>query len=1556
MKNSDIKQNFIVALAKRFRQSIVGIVVLLFTTAICQVQAAAPSQTPLFLSIGAKPHIALVMSVDHELFKKAYADYVNLDGENLTMQDTTYRDDFDYYGYFDSDWCYSYSANAATPSASYFTPHSKAVAPAPGPNVTTKTHQCIGAATDTWSGNFLNWVSMTRMDIVRRVLFGGKRSVDDTDKTILERAYLPKDVHAFAKVYGGPTQDIAPYTPYATGTTYSFCNVSTSDNVTSGYPLIRVAIEDWPLWATLESAGNALNGQANGNCSLATTQNDLVPTAVVADFTAKVEACTSTNDVATTNNATVTISGVESPAPRCRKYGNNYKPSGLLQKYGESGAINFSLMSGSYRANHKGGVLRKAAGPLVSSPANNAVDEINVATGQFNNVPGIIRNVSKFRISTYNFGTKKYDDCNAFSIPITDFTALKTINNTGRRCRDWGNPLSEIYLETLRYISGAESPTSEFNVDDSQAEDLYPGIAGLSTDPWRDPWPADQYCAKCSIIVLSTGSNSFDGDDLSSISDLPGMSAALLRQKTDSVGVQEYGNFSVTSKKSFFMGGLNSQSRYCQSVELAGLSDYTGICPELPALEGTYAIAGLAHYARTTDLRPGTSYPNGPDGIHTQKVNTYSVDLAETIPTIPLVVDGRTVRILPACESNKTGTAIDENAADPWSTCSLFDVKIHSLTYSGNNLVAGSMSFYWEDSLWGFDYDLDVEQRLDFCVGPTSQGCNDSTIDEAEIRIRNTIPYAEAGNALRLSYSIYGVNNYRGHWIRNGRTDVAAHRFDGGLAIPWMLRPGGTNYSAAIPNNVGESTFIFTAAQSSVELPKKPLFLAAKYGGFNDLKKNEVTNAALVDDVLDYVKEWDNYKGLQDGVPDNFFSVKNPALLEDSLDNIFTSILRKISSASAVATTSTQLQEGQKVYQALFDSRNWSGELRSVEITASRTLNSTPKATTRTSDINKTSLVANRKIFSYTSDDSGGASNADGTPRETVTFNWNNLRADQRAKLALTGDIPGTDQKRLSWLQGYKTDENAIFGLRMRDFEDEKGALYRNVIGDIVNSTPAYVGATNYRYYGLPASLGGGAYSNFVNWKKGGTLSGYPATSTPRIFVGSNGGMLHAFHADTLQELFAYVPNRTFHKLAKLTERDYGTNANQHQYLVDGPIVSGDAFISTPNDPVKKWRSIIVGTFGAGGKGIYALDVTKERAPEVLFEYSHADMGYILGKPVIVPTAEGRWAVIVGNGIDTSPTKSALFVVDLESPYSRTRILDVDNNYSGTGLSAPSVLVDAAGVATTVYAGDLSGNMMRFSIADASFNNWTSYRVFAAVSKHGYPQPIIAAPTIGYNNTLNKNMIYFGTGRYHDEVDKDIGVVAHSIYAIPDQGPTGTAATRADLLMKTMTTDYASSLKSRVVSTDNPDWTNEVGWYLDLDHDINLKRDERVTIKPVLIQDRLFVTTLLPSNASCLPGGSSWFMEITAVGDGYKTKLPPVAIYSEALILGDPGIGILGPVIKGSTGSTGSASSASSAANDDECSRLDTASITSNTSGQLTLNSFELKSCMLGRQSWKQLK
>jgi type IV pilus assembly protein PilY1 len=156
-------------------------------------QAAAYAIDPPLGIAGAAPLVMINLSRDHQLFYKAYNDFSSLNNNNII--DTTYSNTNIYAGYFDSAKCYSYATGAV-----YFTP--------------TALMGSDGYCTNNlWSGNFLNWATMTRMDEVRSILFGGFRSTDSTNLTVLERAYLPTDAHSFAKFYNG--DDIAKLTPYS---------------------------------------------------------------------------------------------------------------------------------------------------------------------------------------------------------------------------------------------------------------------------------------------------------------------------------------------------------------------------------------------------------------------------------------------------------------------------------------------------------------------------------------------------------------------------------------------------------------------------------------------------------------------------------------------------------------------------------------------------------------------------------------------------------------------------------------------------------------------------------------------------------------------------------------------------------------------------------------------------------------------------------------------------------------------------------------------------------------------------------------------------------------------------------------------------------------------------------------------------------------------------------------------------------------------------------------------------------------------------------------------
>jgi type IV pilus assembly protein PilY1 len=140
--------------------------------------------TPI-LATAAAPMVMLVVSRDESWFHEAYPEHADLDGDGVP--DSTYRDIVAYPGYFHPGLCYRYDDV------------DDRFEPAGGNDGTGNGHYCSGAAADAFSGNFLNWATMTRMDLVRRALYGGRRVLDTAALTVLERAQLPGDGHSFAK-------------------------------------------------------------------------------------------------------------------------------------------------------------------------------------------------------------------------------------------------------------------------------------------------------------------------------------------------------------------------------------------------------------------------------------------------------------------------------------------------------------------------------------------------------------------------------------------------------------------------------------------------------------------------------------------------------------------------------------------------------------------------------------------------------------------------------------------------------------------------------------------------------------------------------------------------------------------------------------------------------------------------------------------------------------------------------------------------------------------------------------------------------------------------------------------------------------------------------------------------------------------------------------------------------------------------------------------------------------------------------------------------------------
>lgn len=205
-------------------------------TAFAQLSPAIP---PNIVTSTPRPMIMLNMSKDHQLFYRAYDEFSDLDGDGIP--ETTYKHSFTYYGYFDPYKCYGYSG-----TNNRFAP------------VSTNTDKyCSG----NWSGNFLNWATMTRLDVVRKVLYGGLRSTDSATSTVLERASLPTDAHSFAKYYKG--DDLDQLTPFTASQLASSAAIS-NNNDNAAKRQVRFVVADNKLHRN--TGGSAPSAAVSTTC------------------------------------------------------------------------------------------------------------------------------------------------------------------------------------------------------------------------------------------------------------------------------------------------------------------------------------------------------------------------------------------------------------------------------------------------------------------------------------------------------------------------------------------------------------------------------------------------------------------------------------------------------------------------------------------------------------------------------------------------------------------------------------------------------------------------------------------------------------------------------------------------------------------------------------------------------------------------------------------------------------------------------------------------------------------------------------------------------------------------------------------------------------------------------------------------------------------------------------------------------------------------------------------------------------------------------------------
>lgn len=497
---------------------------------------------------------------------------------------------------------------------------------------------------------------------------------------------------------------------------------------------------------------------------------------------------------------------------------------------------------------------------------------------------------------------------------------------------------------------------------------------------------------------------------------------------------------------------------------------------------------------------------------------------------------------------------------------------------------------------------------------------------------------------------------------------------------------------------------------------------------------------------------------------------------------------------------------------------------------------------------------------------------------------------------------------------------------------------YTNVwkLSDVLNSTPriaSWIQLNNYdsRYSDT-------TYSSFIN------SSNYK--SRGMVFAGENDGMLHAFKLGTLElitsggsekarltgtdlgkEMWAFIPKNALPYLKYIMDPEYC-----HVYSVDlSPYIFDASIGGDPGDTkdVSSWRTILIGGMrfggacrnynasctdcvktpidGVGFSSYFALDVTDQNNPQLLWEFSNESLGFATTGPAVVrvgnTTKNGKWFVVFGSGptgpIDTanqqfmgrSDQNLKLFVLDLKtgalaSGYPKDT--GISNAFAGSMLNS-TLDVDLDYQDDAVYIGYVKkadgtwtqGGVGRLLTKEGTTpSNWVWSQVMDGIG------PVTSSVTRLQSNKKHILWLYFGTGRYYFEqeatVDDPDG--QRKIFGVKEP-----CFTSSDTLNTTCTTMVNSGDLTNVTSISNvpsEDTANSAsfkGWYINLDASGNYTyleggtsvtrayRAERVITDPIATTTGLaFFTTYKPYNDECGLGGKSfiWSMRYTTGGAG----------------------------------------------------------------------------------------
>ena len=450
----------------------------------------------------------------------------------------------------------------------------------------------------------------------------------------------------------------------------------------------------------------------------------------------------------------------------------------------------------------------------------------------------------------------------------------------------------------------------------------------------------------------------------------------------------------------------------------------------------------------------------------------------------------------------------------------------------------------------------------------------------------------------------------------------------------------------------------------------------------------EEKNSAQCSDYLDDVAAWmfqndmrPDLDGLQNAViytigfsidmpllqeaADNgdglYYTANNAAELEASLGAIFTDIIGRTSTGSAVAVVSAENANDNRLFRAKFVPGSWDGHLEAFDLP----YNFGDSPVWDAGTLLEQRSASSRTMYTF----------ANGAFRSFETAYVNDIM----------GDLGTSDASLAADIINHTRGED-VSGMR-----DRSGWK----LGDIIDSSPVVVGPPGYFYDYLD-------YASFLSTNQ---------NREEVIYISSNDGMLHAFRASDGYELWTYIPNSVLPRLEDLTDPSYC-----HQFFANGTAAAFDIYANNA------WKTVLMCGQEQGGDSYFAIDVTDPTSPSFMWDVSLPTLVESWATPAVARVADlDKFVAIVGSGPDAGGDANlmALDFADGSVAWS-----DLVSTSAGENMaSAPAILdINFDGYDDLMYVSDLSGNLWRY---DLTTSPWSKSLLFQTPGQPISSRPIL---------------------------------------------------------------------------------------------------------------------------------------------------------------------------------------------------------------------------------------